>query len=71
MKKVIGYINKTMFRFNCYSETADKERICEFQISGEGDKNEMSRLHNTLLDNGFHVSSVESAERTIPIIDRF
>lgn len=71
MKKIIGYEKRKMFRFNCYSETADEKRICEFQISGKGDKNEMIRLHNTLLDNGFHISSVESADQTIPIIERY
>lgn len=71
MESIIGYTTKTMFRFNCYSETAEEKQICEFQINGEGEKSEMIRLHNTLLDNGFHISSCESADRTIPIIDRY
>lgn len=71
MERIIGYKTKKMFRFNCYSENADKNRICEFQISGDGNEKEMIRLHNTLLDNGFHISSVESADQTIPIIDRY
>lgn len=70
MERIIRYKTETMFRFNCYSENADEERICEFQISGDGDRNEMIRLHNTILDNGFHISRCESADRTIPIIDR-
>lgn len=71
MERIIGYKTYKMFRFNCYSENADGKRICDFQINGDGDKNEMIRLHNTLLDNGFHISSVESTDKTIPIIERF
>lgn len=71
MERTIGYKEQTMFRFNCYTENSDGERICEFQVNGEGDKNEMARLHNTLLDSGFHISGVESADRKIPIIERY
>ena len=71
MEKIIAYKTRKMFRFDCYSETADGKRICDFQISGEGDRNEMVRLHSTLLDNGFHISGVESADYTVPIIERY
>lgn len=70
MERIIGYETSKMFRFNCYSESADGKRICEFQVHGNGDKNEMIRLHNTLLNNGFHISGVESANKTIPIMER-
>lgn len=70
MEKIIGYSTKTAFLFNCYVTNADGKRICDFQISGDGDKNEMIRLHNTLLDNGFHISSCKHEDYTIPIIDR-
>ena len=71
MEKIICQKTLKMFRFNCYSENVNGDRICEFQVSGKGDKNEMIRLHNTLLDNGFHISGVESVDKTVPIIDRF
>lgn len=70
MEKIIGYSTKTAFRFNCCVTNADEKRICDFQITGDGDKNEMIRLHNTLLDNGFHISGCEHEDYTVPIIER-
>lgn len=70
MEKVIGYCEETMFRFNCYVENADGIKICQFQVNGQGEKEEMERIHNMLLGNSFHISKFESADRTIPIIDR-
>lgn len=69
MEKIIGYVTITHFRFNCCVKKSDEMRKTEFQIHGEGDKNEMIRLYNTLLNNGFHVSKFEHGEQTIPIID--
>lgn len=70
MEKIIGYHDKTMFLFNCYAENENGDRICDFQISGEGDKIEMIRLYDMLLDSGFHISSCQHADRRIPIVDR-
>lgn len=69
MKKVIGYKTTRMFRINCCMKDADGQRKCDFQISGEGEANEMIRLCKTLLDNGFSISSSEHADRTIPIVE--
>lgn len=69
MKKIIGYYAKTAFRFNCYVTNADGKRICDFQITGDGKKDEIIRLHNTLLDNGFHISSCETEDCKVPIVE--
>ena len=70
MDKIIGYSTKTMFCFNCYAENEDKKCICEFQITGDGDYNEMKRLRKTLLNNGFHLLSCHTENFTVPIFDR-
>lgn len=70
MEKIIGYSTQKAFRINCYVKDTDGKRICDFQINGDGTENEMIRLHKTLLDNGFSVSSIEHADQTIPIIER-
>lgn len=70
MEKVIGKKKETMFRFNCCARNDTGEKICDFQVSGEGNREEMVRLHNVLLDNGFCISSVVSADREIPIVER-
>ena len=67
--KIIGYEKDTMFRFNCYVEGGTGKSATHFQVSGNGDKAEMVRLYNVLLDNGFHISSTEYKDREIPIIE--
>ena len=70
MKNIVGYKTYTMFQINCYSENNEKNNICEFQITGEGDETEMIRLRNALLENSFHISREESSKRTIPIVEQ-
>lgn len=70
MERIIGYSTKKVFRINCYVKDADGKCICDFQINGDGTENEMTRLRNTLLDNGFSVSNIEHADQTVPIIER-
>lgn len=69
MKNIVGYKTFVMFRMNCYSENTEKNRICDFQITGEGDEAEMIRLRNALLENGFTITREEAANRTIPIVE--
>jgi hypothetical protein len=68
MKKVIGYKTFEAFQMNCHSEN-NETRICEFQITGEGDEGEMNRLKNVLLENGFHIVRSSSTKRQIPIVE--
>ena len=69
MKKIIDHVTITHFRLNCCVKESDEMRKTEFQVVGEGDKNEMIHLHETLLNNGFHVLSLEQEDQTIPIIE--
>ena len=69
MKNIVGYKTFVMFRMNCCSENTEKNRSCEFQITGEGDEAEMIRLRNVLLENGFAITREEATNRTIPIVE--